>query len=87
MEPSSDEIRALLNAQWDNLALPSANDGSDCLIPDVDSLTAVEALLALDEVLGTTIPMELIKPGGYESKEEFVTELGDKIIDHIKGQL
>lgn len=85
MEPNIDEIRDLLSDQWDKLSLNINDHQAECSEPDLDSLSAVEALLELDDALETTIPMTLVKPGGYQSKEEFVSELASKIFDHVKG--
>jgi len=48
-------------------------------IPELDSKRVVEALSEIEPMLGETIPVEVIKPGGYASADEFVDDLRKKL--------
>jgi hypothetical protein len=83
------EIRQALSSFWDDtlgdeaaISQPSdgaASVGIDELKPTMDSLTAVTVLIPLEKVLGHPLKQQLIRKGGYSSKDEFV--------DHLVQQL
>ena len=78
-----EQIQQMLSDFWDEQALEASPEGDipiDCLAPPLDSLAAVEVLVALDKLLGKKIPDSVIKSGGYESKEEFITHLSENVI-------
>ncbi len=78
-----DEIRQLLTDFWEEQSLEAIPDGDisvDNLAPPLDSMAAVEVLVMLDKLLGKELPSSVIKPGGYENREEFVTELTEKVM-------
>jgi acyl carrier protein len=78
------EIRKLLEKFWDEQALDAAPDGDisiEDLVPPLDSLAAVEVLVALDKLTGRELPESIIKPGGYQSKNEFVDEISEKVLE------
>ncbi len=45
------------------------------LLPALDSLTVVESFLIIEKILGITIPVSLVKPGGYTSNEDMLKDL------------
>jgi hypothetical protein len=47
--------------------------------PEMSSTRAVRVLLELSDLLGFEPPKRVIKKGGYRSKEEFVTELSNRL--------
>lgn len=49
----------------------------------MDSLTAVECLSVLDELLDRKMPISLVKKGGYSTKDEFVSELTQAAVDFV----
>ncbi|MBT2748298.1 MULTISPECIES: hypothetical protein [unclassified Lysobacter] len=81
------EIEAVLGQFWEEMAIELGEDPRDTsglLGAPLDSLTAVEALLQLDTLLGRSIPAEVvIRRGGYESKEQFVELLTCQVLDYI----
>lgn len=84
-----EEIRQLLNDFWGEQALGMIPEGDifiDNLTPPMDSLAAVEVLVALDKLVGKKLPESVIKPGGYESQEEFIAHLTEKVMQACGDQ-
>lgn len=87
MSDSKAEIEAILGQFWDEMAIDLGEDPQDTsglLGAPLDSITALEVLLQVDELLGRNIPAEaVIRKGGYESKEQFVELLTAQILEHV----
>jgi len=49
------------------------------VVPVVDSLGVVSALVTIEKHLGFEIPPQIIKPGGYRNFEEMVADLVPKV--------
>jgi len=49
------------------------------LLPTIDSLTMVNALLLVEEHVGFELPACIVKRGGYSSREEMVSHLVPRI--------
>ncbi len=49
--------------------------------PSLDSLVMVEALIELEEHVPFELPIELIRPGGYESVDEMIDDLLPQLKD------
>ena len=84
-----EKIRQMLNDFWDEQALGAAPEGDisvDSLAPPLDSLAAVEVLVALDKLLGKKLPDSVIKPGGYADQEEFINHLTEKVMQACGDQ-
>jgi len=82
------QIRAALNDFWDERAIPAGPSGAttvEDLVEPIESMTAVEVLVTLDEIVGLKLPNSVIKPGGYRSKEEFIDELSTRVMEQVKG--
>jgi hypothetical protein len=79
------EIRAELEQFWadqDPLAPPDSGTVDD-LVAAMDSVTACEALERLETLLGIELPSgDLIKRGGYDSKDQFVAELSVAVAEY-----
>lgn len=79
MDELEGKIKAALEEFWDERAIP-ADDGAassvDELIGPVESMIAVEVLVALDKITGMKLPNSIIQAGGYGTKDEFVGKLG-----------
>lgn len=55
--------------------------------PAIDSKRVLDATCVTEEVLGIKLPAKIIKPGGYMSCEEMVSDLVPKLKQHfIAGQ-
>lgn len=81
------QIEAVLGQFWEEMAIDlggSPQSTSDLLGAPLDSITAVEVLVQVDELLGRTLPAEaLIQKGGYESKQQFVEVLTAQILGYV----
>lgn len=84
-----EKIRQILIDFWGEQALEVLPDGDisiDGLTPPLDSLAAVEVLVELDKLLGKKLPKSVIKPGGYESEEDFLAHLTEKVMQAFGDQ-
>ncbi|MHB2250792.1 hypothetical protein D3C80_1185080 [compost metagenome] len=81
------QIETLLNAFWDKRAQDIIDDplSTDQLGAPLDSISAVDAFVGIDKLVQRKLPVELIiRHGGYNSKEQFVTDVTDKVLRHLK---
>lgn len=82
-------IETCLQQFWDShsLAVDGASDSVDGLIDPLDSLTAVEALLELEEIVGIELPEGcVIRRGGYDSKGQFIDDLTNRVLKYVVEQ-
>ncbi len=82
-------IEACLREFWDghSLAIEGASESVDGLIDPLDSLTAVDALIELEKIVGTELPEgRVIRRGGYDSKEQFIEDLTKRVLKYIAEQ-
>jgi hypothetical protein len=87
MSTLEEKIRDALSDFWDERALPADFDGATCveeLVEPVESMTAVEVLVILDEIVGETIPNKVIQAGGYRTKEEFIRKLSERVVQFVR---
>ena len=88
MLSNDQDVAAVLAEYWDERTA-ELDVGTDPfgLSPGMDSLTAVDVLLDLESKfeLKEALPVTLIKRGGYESCEEFVTLISENLKRHIAG--
>ena len=83
------QIKVALEQFWDEHALAPADGGPstvDELLEPIESMTAVEVLCVLDEIVNETLPNSLIQAGGYSTKEEFVSNLSARVLAHLEPQ-
>ena len=79
------ELLAALEQWWekevddDPFADPAKKGTLYDLLPTVDSLTLVNMLLTLESLLGFSLPISVIKRGGYRTKEEMTKHLLPRI--------
>jgi hypothetical protein len=81
-------IRAELRSWWDGqvdsaddpFAAPKPTSGTIFdVIPVVDSLSVVTALVAIEKHVGFKVPSRVIQRGGYNSFDEMVDDLVPKV--------
>lgn len=83
-----DAIRARLSSFYDDSVSPwQGGGGLDGVGSPMDSLTAVDSLLLIDEIVGRRIPMRVVQVGGYDSKEEFVNGMADSVRSYLEGKI
>ena len=57
----------------------------DELVSAMDSKTAVEALIEVEDIVDMELPVgEVVRQGGYNSHDEFVEELTRSIIKYVE---
>lgn len=82
-------IETCLQEFWDDhsLAVDGTSESIDGLIDPLDSLTAVDALIELEKIVGTELPEgEVIRRGGYDSKEQFIEDLTKRVLRYVAEQ-
>jgi hypothetical protein len=82
-------IEACLHQFWDthSLAVDGASESVDGLIDPLDSLTAVDALIELENIVGMELPEgSVIRRGGYDSKRQFIEDLTTRVLRYVVEQ-
>jgi acyl carrier protein len=60
-------------------------DSVENFIDEIDSLTAVDALIPIEKITGMDIDAtSVIRRGGYESKEQFVEHLSAQVLKYVQ---
>ncbi len=86
MSELADRVKAALEEFWDERAIPAEGGAPatvDELVGPVESMVAVDVLVALDKIAGMKLPNSLIQAGGYKTKGEFANKLGAAVLAHI----
>lgn len=81
------EIEKHLGQFWDKRALEIVDDplSVDELGAPMESVMAIDALLEIGKMLKAKIPVDVvIRNGGYETKEQFVSSVTSGILRHLK---
>lgn len=89
MNEIESKIRAALEDFWDERAIPSGPAGEtivDDLIGPVESMTAVDVLVTVDEIVGFKLPSSVIQAGGYQTKNEFVNKLSAVVMARVTAK-
>jgi hypothetical protein len=83
MNNQKQAIETILGKFWDKVAIDIGNapEGTGELGAPLDSLTSMEALIEVDQLLKRKVPVEVvIQKGGYQTREEFVAEITAKVM-------
>ncbi|NRF72265.1 hypothetical protein HLB44_35300 [Aquincola sp. S2] len=85
MEEKREQIIAALEAFWAGQTLcAEGGDTVDDLVAAMDSFTASDALEEVEDIVDMELPTgEVIRRGGYESKDQFVNELTQSVLDYV----
>lgn len=81
-------VAAALGDYWDERTA-DLDIGADPfgLSEGMDSLTAIDVLLDLESKFDLEeLPVTLIKCGGYQSRDEFVTLVSENLKRHVAGE-
>jgi hypothetical protein len=86
-KPQLTQIEAALAQFWEDNAIAdqtgSADDTLDYLAP-LDSMSAVEVLIELDQIVGQELRAgAIIRKGGYDSKEQFVSDVTKQVLAYL----
>lgn len=82
-------IETCLRQFWDShsLAVDGVSESVDGLIDPLDSLTAVDALIELEKIVGMELPEgRVIRRGGYDSKGQFIEDLTRRVLKYVVEQ-
>lgn len=82
-----EKIRTHLNDFWDEQAIAVDTDSTsiDDLVAAMDSKTAVEALIEVEDMVDMELPVgDVVRQGGYRSRDDFVEELTRSIVKYVK---
>lgn len=85
MEDKRTQIIAALEAFWAGQTLGGEGaDTVDDLVAAMDSFTATDALIDVEDIVGMELPTgDVIRRGGYESKDQFIYELTQRVMDYV----
>ena len=86
MEHHRAAIEASLHEFWEARSLEEDLDPNsvESLADPLESVAAVDALLPVETIVGMEIPAgEVVRAGGYQSREQFVKELTQAVIDYV----
>ena len=82
-------IKAHLNDFWDEQAVMLDADSTsiDDLVAAMDSKTAVDALIEVEEIVDMELPIgDVVRQGGYKSREEFIEELTRSVVKYVEDK-
>ena len=84
-QATRDFIRQSLAKFWDDRSVELDDAATvEGLIDELDSLSAVDALLPIEEQLGMEIEADqVIRRGGYNDKQQFVDHLSARIERYV----
>lgn len=81
------QIEAALHEFWEEMALAdaAAPAGAPEFPEAMDSLAAVDVLLKLEPIVGIELEAyQIIRRGGYDSKEQFLEDLTKQVLKHVE---
>jgi acyl carrier protein len=82
-------IRELLEEFWEERKILVEVTGTvEELVDEIDSLSAVDALIPIEDLLGIEIEeSKVVRTGGYDSKQQFLDELSERIVKFAEKTL
>lgn len=88
MSHLKEQIESALSTFWEQNSIPATPQGDvtviEPLVP-LDSITACEALIDIEAIVHKELPVgEVVKRGGYATKEEFVTEVTQAVLSLVE---
>ena len=84
-EAKKSEIEQKLKGWWKTVQKDAIGQSADGVpdiwstIPKIDSKAAIKATTTIEDILGAEVHPSLIKQGGYDSIEEFISDLISKL--------
>lgn len=81
------QIKEALKAFWEeqSISVDGSSTSIDDLVAAMDSMTAVEALIAIEEIVGMDLPSgHVIRRGGYNDQEDFINELTARVLTYVE---
>ena len=89
MEQIKPAIEASLLQFWNarSIEVDETSESVDDFAEPLDSLTAVEALIETDKIVGMPIPEgRVIRRGGYYTKAQFIEHLTKCVLTYVAEQ-
>ena len=89
MSSLQDQIESVLSTFWDQNSIQLHSNAKAAIEPLVplDSITACEALIDIEALVKKELPVgEVVKRGGYATKDEFVAEVTKTVLSYIGSQ-
>lgn len=88
MDDMKAAIEASLQEFWADRSINLEEaDSVENFLDEVDSLTAVDALIEIEKITGIDIPEGyVIRRGGYDSQAQFVADLTGRVMNYVQGQ-
>lgn len=86
MNELQEKIEQTLGDFWDEreIAISCDPDSVNDLGASMDSLTACEAMIAIDDIVGQEVPVDVvIKNGGYDSREQFIQQVTEGVLTYL----
>lgn len=85
MKALGEKIASALEDYWASQTLDaSGTETVDDLVAAMDSFTATDVLDEIEQIVGIELPAgEVIRRGGYDSKDQFVSVLTQRILDYV----
>lgn len=85
MEELGEKIASALETYWASQTLAASDTETvDDLVAAMDSFTATDVLDEIEHVVGMELPAgEVIRRGGYDSKDQFLTLLTQRILGYV----
>lgn len=80
------QIEKALAAFWDENAIPvsATPTSSPEYVAPMDSMSAVEVLIVIDEIVGRTVKADaVIRKGGYDNRSQFIEDVTRRVLAHI----
>ncbi|WP_438455656.1 hypothetical protein [Vreelandella venusta] len=80
------QIEQALGEFWDEreISISSDPDSVNDLGAAMDSLTACEAMITIDDIVGKQVPVDVvIKNGGYDSREQFIQQVTEGVLKYL----
>lgn len=86
---TENQIKEVLRNFWkaQSLDVDGASTSIDDLVAAMDSLTAVDALIEVERIVGMNLPTgNVIRRGGYDNEEQFVEDVTTRVLGYVKEQ-
>ncbi|HDR9163789.1 TPA: hypothetical protein QDB28_004195 [Burkholderia vietnamiensis] len=87
---TTEQIKAVLGEFWDANAIPGdpqkATDTGEFVAP-LDSMSAVEVLILLEDVVGQELEAsDIIRQGGYDDRDQFISDVTEHVLTCLSSK-
>ncbi len=81
------QIKEALLSFWkeQSVSIDGSSESIDDLVAAMDSMTAVEALIVVEKIVGIDLPSgHVIRRGGYNDQEHFINDLTNCVLTYVE---